>query len=223
MNIVLMGAQGSGKGTQAGVIGPRLSLDKVATGDLFRAAIAAETELGIQVKSIYDRGDLVPDELTNAIVRERIEEIELRKTRGESNGGLFDGYPRTAIQAEALDSILEERGDNLDAVIEIQVPRDKLVSRLSGRRVCPVCGTIYHIEADPPETAGRCDRDGAELIQRDDDTPDAIRRRLNIYDELTEPLLAYYDEQNVLHRVDGNQDIALVTRAILAEIPCKEA
>ena len=223
MNIILMGAQGSGKGTQAAVIGPRLGLEKVATGDLFRAAIADETELGIQVKSILERGDLVPDELTNAIVEERLEDIARRKKAGELNGALFDGFPRTSGQAEVLDEILARQNDPIHAVIEIQVPREKLITRLAGRRVCPVCGTVYHLEADPPRIQGVCDRDGATLIQRDDDTPEAIRRRLEIYDEQTAPVLSYYEQRGVLKRVNGNQGIHDVTDAILRAIPSEES
>lgn len=223
MNIILMGAQGSGKGTQAAVIGPRLGLEKVATGDLFRAAIADESELGVQVKSILERGDLVTDELTNAIVEERLEDIARRKQAGELNGALFDGFPRTSGQAEALDEILARQDDSIDAVIEIQVPREELITRLAGRRVCPVCGAVYHLEADPPRNQGVCDRDGATLIQRDDDTPEAIRRRLEIYDEQTAPVLSYYEQRGVLKRVNGNQGIHDVTDAILRAIPSEES
>ena len=223
VNIILMGAQGSGKGTQAAIIGPKLGLEKVAPGDLFRAAIAEETELGKQIKVIYDRGDLIPDELTNAIVRERLEMIAQRRETGELNGALFDGFPRTAGQAEALDEILAEQQDRVDAVVEIQVPRERLIERLSGRRVCPVCGAVYHLEADPPRIQGQCDNEGATLIQREDDTPEAIRRRLEIYDEQTAPLLNYYDTKGVLTRVDGDQAIESVTEAIMAAVPRKEA
>jgi adenylate kinase len=217
-----MGAQGSGKGTQAAVLGPRLRLEKVATGDLFRAAIAEGSELGAQVKAILEAGELVPDALTNAIVRARLEEIARRTAAGELDGALFDGFPRTAGQAEALDAILAEQDDRIDAVIEIQVPRDDLIARLAGRRVCPACGAVYHLDADPPRVQGTCDRDGATLIQRDDDTPDAIRRRLEIYDEQTKPLLSYYDERGLVTRVDGNQPIEAVTDAIVDAIAARE-
>lgn len=218
MNIILMGAQGSGKGTQAAVIGPCLHLEKVATGELFRAAIAQESELGIEVKAILDRGDLVPDELTNAIVRTRLQDIADQKAAGDLQGALFDGFPRTSGQAEALDRILAEQDDQVDAVIEIQVTREDLVTRLSGRRVCLTCGAVYHIEADPPTQAGLCDHDGTALVQRDDDMPDAIRRRLEIYDEQTAPLLSYYDDRGIVKRVDGNKPIDEVTKAVLAAI-----
>lgn len=222
MNIILMGAQGSGKGTQAAVLGPRLGLAKVAPGDLFRAAIADGSELGTQVKSILEAGDLVPDELTNAIVRARLEDIARQRAAGELNGALFDGFPRTAGQAEALDAILAEQNDQIDAVVEIDVPREDLIARLAGRRVCPACGTVYHLEADPPRIQGTCDKDGATLIQRDDDTPDAIRRRLEIYDAQTKPLLSYYEARGVVARVDGNQPIDAVTDAIVDAIAAEE-
>ncbi|MDQ3525109.1 MAG: adenylate kinase [Chloroflexota bacterium] len=218
MNIILMGAQGSGKGTQASVIGPPLGLEKIATGDLFRAAIAKKTELGVKVKSILERGDLVPDELTNAIVHVRLRDMARQKAEGTVRGALFDGFPRTTGQAEALDRIMAEQDDHIDVVIEIQVPREDLVARLSGRRVCPTCGSVYHIESDPPKTPGVCDKDGTPLGQRDDDMPDAIRRRLALYDEQTSPLLSYYEGRGIVRRVDGNAPIDDVTDAILANV-----
>ncbi len=210
-----MGAQGSGKGTQAAVIAPRLQLEKVATGDLFRAAIAQQSDLGLQVASILERGDLVPDELTNAIVQMRLQEIAERKAEGTLRGALFDGFPRTSGQAQALDRILAAQDDQIDAVIEIQVPREALVTRLSGRRVCPTCGAVYHIEAEPPKTAGVCDNDGTPLVQRDDDMPEAILHRLSIYDEQTAPLISHYERRGIVKRVDGDQEIDEVTDAIL--------
>lgn len=213
-----MGAQGSGKGTQAAVIGPRLALEKIATGDLFRAAIAQETALGVKVKSILERGDLVPDELTNAIVQVRLRDMARRTAEGTCRGALFDGFPRTPGQAEALDRILADQDDRIDVVIEIQVPREDLVARLSGRRVCPTCGSVYHIEADPPKTQGVCDKDGTPLGQRDDDMPHAILRRLELYDEQTAPLLAHYEARGIVTRVDGNAPIDEVTDVILAAV-----
>jgi adenylate kinase len=218
VNIILMGAQGSGKGTQASVIGPWLGLEKIATGDLFRAAIAKKTELGVKVKSILERGDLVPDELTNAIVHVRLRDMARQKAEGTVRGALFDGFPRTTGQAEALDRIMAEQDDHIDVVIEIQVPREDLVARLSGRRVCPTCGSVYHIESDPPKTPGVCEKDGTPLGQRDDDMPDAIRRRLALYDEQTSPLLSYYEGRGIVRRVDGNAPIDDVTDAILANV-----
>ncbi len=209
-----MGAQGSGKGTQARVLGPELNLVKVATGDLFRAAIAAGNELGQKVEAILARGDLVPDELTNAIVRERLAEIARAKAAGEVEGALFDGFPRTAAQAEALDQILADHDDRVTVVIELQVDPEKLVDRLSKRRVCANCGAVYNLEADPPAVAGVCDRCGGALVQRDDDKPEPIRRRLALYAEQTAPLLTYYGQRGLVEQVDGDRPIADVTAAI---------
>jgi adenylate kinase len=217
--VILMGAQGSGKGTQAALIGPKLNLVKVATGDLFRAAIAAESELGLQVQSILEAGDLVPDELTNAIVKVRLSQIAASKAQDEGiAGALFDGFPRTDAQARALDEILAGQGESLTAVVEIVVPRDNLIERLSGRRTCASCGAVYHVVADPPKVDGICDKCGGKLVQREDDTPQAIARRLALYDELTAPLLSYYREKGVLEQVDGDQDIQQVEQAILDAI-----
>lgn len=209
-----MGAQGSGKGTQARVLGPELNLVKVATGDLFRAAIAAGNELGQKVEAILARGDLVPDDLTNAIVRERLAEIARAKAAGEVEGALFDGFPRTAAQAEALDQILADHDDRVTVVIELQVDPEKLVDRLSKRRVCANCGAVYNLEADPPAVAGVCDRCGGALVQRDDDKPEPIRRRLALYAEQTAPLLTYYGQRGLVEQVDGDRPIADVTAAI---------
>jgi adenylate kinase len=215
--VILMGAQGSGKGTQAERIGPKLKLVKVATGDLFRAAIAQQSELGLQVQSIIEAGDLVPDELTNAIVQVRLAQIAAQRNVGdEVQGALFDGFPRTAVQARALDDIMASQNVGLDAVIEIDVPREKLIDRLSGRRTCETCGAVYHTESDPPEVDGICDRCGGKLVQREDDTPEAIARRLALYDNSTKPLLEYYREKGVLRTVNGDQDIDNVTNDILA-------
>lgn len=217
--VILMGAQGSGKGTQAALIGPKLQLVKVATGDLFRSAIAQGSELGQQVKSILEAGDLVPDELTNAIVRVRLQQIAAEKASGDAiNGALFDGFPRTEPQARALDEILADQGEALTAVVEMDVPRDKLIARLAGRRTCESCGSVYHVVSDPPKVEGICDRCGGTLVQREDDTPEAIARRLSLYDELTAPLLSYYADKGVLERVNGDQDIDAVQHDIMTAI-----
>lgn len=218
MNIILMGAQGSGKGTQASVLGPRLQLVKVATGDLFRAAIAAGNALGQQVEAILARGDLVPDDLTNAIVRERLDEVARERASGAVAGALFDGFPRTEAQAEALDRILADHDDRITVVIELQVDPETLVERLSKRRVCVACGAVYNLDADPSAVAGICDRCGGELIQRDDDKPEPIRRRLALYAEQTAPLLTYYGARGLVEQVDGDQAIAAVTADIEAII-----
>jgi adenylate kinase len=217
--VILMGAQGSGKGTQAAVIGPKLKLVKVATGDLFRSAIAQGSELGVQVQSILESGNLVPDELTNAIVQVRLAQITASKAKGEDvAGALFDGFPRTEPQARALDDILAQQGEELTAVVEIDVPRDKLITRLAGRRTCESCGAVYHVESDPPKVQGICDKCGGSLIQREDDTPSAIKRRLAIFDDQTRPLLEYYSQRGVLETINGDQDINKVTAQILDAI-----
>jgi adenylate kinase len=215
MHVILMGPQGAGKGTQADIIGPRLGLSKLSTGELFRAAIAADSPLGQEIKGPYDRGELIPDHLTLGLVEERLEEI------GENpdiRGALFDGFPRTRAQAEGLDAVLAKRGEKIDAVVEISVPRGSLIERLAGRRVCPNCGATYHVVFNPPKVDGICDRCGSRLIQREDDTPEAIGRRLDLYDEKTAPLLAFYDERGLLKRVSGDQPIDQVTEDILAAI-----
>lgn len=217
MYVILMGAQGSGKGTQAERIVPELKLVKVATGDLFRAAIAQRSELGLQVQSIIESGELVPDELTNAIVQVRLAQIAAQRTTDSNvNGALFDGFPRTAAQARALDDILASQEVELDAVIEIDVPRDKLIDRLGGRRTCENCGAVYHIVSDPPKVDGICDKCGGKLVQREDDKADAIARRLALYDKSTKPLLEYYRKKGVLVTVNGDQHIDHVTKDIFA-------
>lgn len=212
-----MGAQGSGKGTQAARIGPDLKLERIATGDLFRSEIASGSELGVELKAILDRGDLVPNDLTNAIVRGKIESLVERKANGEDvEGALFDGFPRTAAQASALDGILREFNDAVDVVIEIDVPRDILIERLAGRRVCSGCGAVYHLDASPPKTSDVCDTCGGQLLQRDDDKPEAIKRRLALYDQQTAPLLDYYRGQGKLEHVDGHRGIDDVEAGILS-------
>ncbi|MCO5214763.1 MAG: adenylate kinase [Thermomicrobiales bacterium] len=216
MYVIFMGAQGSGKGTQAERIGPKLKLVKVATGDLFRSAIAQQSELGLKVQSIIESGNLVPDELTNAIVQVRLAQIAANRLKDDDvDGALFDGFPRTEAQARALDDILASQDTKLDAVIEIDVPREKLIARLAGRRTCEACGAVYHVESDPPKVEGICDKCGGKLIQREDDKPDSIARRLALYDNQTRPLLDYYRAKGILITINGDQDIDTVTADIL--------
>ncbi|MCO5218771.1 MAG: adenylate kinase [Thermomicrobiales bacterium] len=216
MYVIFMGAQGSGKGTQAERIGPTLKLVKVATGDLFRSAIAQQSELGLKVQSIIESGNLVPDELTNAIVQVRLAQIAANRLKDDDvDGALFDGFPRTEAQARALDDILASQDTKLDAVIEIDVPREKLIARLAGRRTCEACGAVYHVESDPPKVEGICDKCGGKLIQREDDKPDSIARRLALYDNQTRPLLDYYRAKGILITINGDQDIDTVTADIL--------
>lgn len=215
MNVILMGAQGAGKGTQAERIAPAYRLWHLSTGDLFRSAIANGTELGTLAKGYIDRGELVPDEVTIGIVDAKLGEIE---AASEIEGVLFDGFPRTRPQAVGLDEALAKRGQKIDVVIEIAVPREKLVERLAGRRVCSKCGATYHIVFNPPKDEHVCDRCGGSLIQRDDDKPEAINRRLDIYFAQTEPLLEYYNERGLLRRIDGDRPIDEVTADINAAI-----
>jgi len=215
MNVILMGPQGSGKGTQAARLGPRLHLVLVATGELFRSAIATNSELGQRIKTIYDRGELIPDDLTVNLVEAKLDEIARQQAFGQGvRGALFDGFPRTSGQAEALDAALTSRNAEITAVIRIDVPRETLISRLSGRRVCRNCGTVYHIKFNPPRAEGVCDRCGCEVAQREDDTPDAVQKRLDLYFSETAPLLTYYEQRGLLAVVNGDQPIELVTDAI---------
>lgn len=215
MHVILMGAQGAGKGTQAERIAPEFNLAHLSTGELFRAAVAAGTELGTLAKGYLDRGELVPDAVTVGIVDDRLGEIA---AAGERSGALFDGFPRTSAQAAGLDDALAVRGDSIAAVVEIDVPREMLVARLAGRRVCPACSATFHLEFNPPAVAGVCDRCGTKLIQRQDDTPEAISRRLDIYFEQTAPLLDYYQQRGLLTKVDGNLPIDDVSERIASAI-----
>lgn len=219
MYVILMGPQGSGKGTQAGRVAPRLGLVPVATGELFRGAIAAETELGRRIKAVYDRGELVPDELTVGLVEEKLDEVARERRLGDGvRGALLDGFPRTRAQAEALDDVLARQADAVTAVVKIDVPRDILVARLAGRRVCRNCGAVYHVTFNPPLQPAVCDRCGGEVVQREDDTPAAVEKRLALYFLETEPLIAYYRERGLLAEIDGNRPIETVTDALVAAI-----
>lgn len=219
MYVILIGPQGSGKGTQAGRVAPRLGLVPVATGELFRGAIAAETELGRRIKAVYDRGELVPDELTVGLVEEKLDEVARQRSLEDGvRGALLDGFPRTQAQAEALDDVLARQADAVTAVVKIDVPRDILVARLAGRRVCRDCGAVYHVTFNPPLQPDVCDRCGGEVVQREDDTPAAVEKRLALYVRETEPLIAYYRERGLLAEVDGNRPIETVTDAMIVAI-----
>ena len=212
MYIILVGAQGSGKGTQAELLSHTLGVPHVASGDLFRKAIAENTELGIQAKAYIDRGELVPDALTVTMVVERLEEPDC------SQGVLLDGFPRTVTQAEVLDKGLLEVGKHIDLAIYLQVPREELLKRLSGRYICKANQHVYNIHSHPPKVAGICDIDGSELYQRSDDTGEAVQKRLDIFFNETIRLLDYYGKQNKLVEVDGNQDIDQVQQSLLRVI-----
>ena len=215
VHVALMGAQGSGKGTQAARLTPRYGLVHLSTGDLFRAAIASGSAVGQEIKTIYDRGDLIPDDLTLRLVALRLDELAAQASAGAGiAGALFDGFPRTAAQAEGLDGLLARRGERLAGVVLITVPLEALVVRLAGRRVCPRDGKTYHVEFDPPQVAGVCDLCQSPLVQREDDQPVAIKRRLDNFFAQTAPLVDYYRERGVLVEVSGNQPVDRVTGAI---------
>jgi len=207
-----MGLPGAGKGTQAERINEQYNIPHISTGDMFRLAIKEGTELGQKAKTYLDEGALVPDEVTNGIVEERLSKEDCR------NGYLLDGFPRTIPQAEALQQITSKLNRELDYVIHVEVPVEKLLARLTGRRVCPSCGATYHVENNPPKQEGICDRDGEVLIQRDDDTSETVQKRLSVNMEQTKPLLDFYKEKGILITVDGDQDIDKVFADIVDQI-----
>jgi len=213
--IILVGAQGSGKGTQADLLSHTLGVPHIASGDLFRKAIAENTELGIQAKAYMDRGELVPDALTVTMVVKRLEEPDCVQ------GVLLDGFPRTVAQAEVLDKGLQEVGKYIDLAIYLLVPRDELLKRLSGRYICRANQHVYNVNSNPPKVAGVCDIDGSELYQRSDDTGEAVQKRLDIFFSETIRLLDYYGRQNKLIEVDGNQDIERVQQTLLNVIQAR--
>ncbi|EUJ18444.1 adenylate kinase [Listeria aquatica] len=201
MKLVLMGLPGAGKGTQAEKIVEKYHIPHISTGDMFRQAMKDETELGLEAKSYMDKGDLVPDEVTNGIVRERLAQDDAK------NGFLLDGFPRTVAQAEELERILSDFGTELDAVINIDVPKESLMKRLTGRWICPTCGRTYHELYNPPKVAGKCDVDGSELYQREDDKKETVENRLNVNLKQTKPLLDFYTKTGKLHSINGEQEI----------------
>ncbi|WP_207942200.1 adenylate kinase [Enterococcus sp. DIV2402] len=205
MNLILMGLPGAGKGTQAERIIAEYNIPHISTGDMFRAAMANETALGLEAKSYMDKGELVPDEVTNGIVKERLAESDTDK------GFLLDGFPRTLDQAEALDQMLKDLGKEIDAVIEIHVPEEILVDRLAGRYICRDCGATYHKVFNPTKVEGTCDRCGGhDFYQREDDKPETVKNRLAINVKSSEPILAYYKEKGLLQSIDGNREIDAV-------------
>lgn len=201
MNIILMGLPGAGKGTQASKIIKKYPIPHISTGDMFRLAIKNETELGQEAKSYMDKGELVPDSVTVGIVKERLSQSDAKE------GFLLDGFPRTVEQAEALNDIMDELGTQIDRTINVDVDEEELMNRLTGRRICEVCGTAYHLVFNPPKQDGICDLDGGKLYQREDDNPETVANRLEVNLKQTQPLLDFYKEQNVLVNVDGSKDI----------------
>jgi adenylate kinase len=219
LNLVLLGAPGSGKGTQGERLQADFRLPYYATGDILRAEVRDGTELGREAKEYMDRGDLVPDEVIIGMIAERVESPEA------ADGFILDGFPRTTAQAEALDEEVRRMGKRLTAAILIEVPDEEVVRRLSGRRTCEKDGHVFHVEFDPPTKEGVCDVCGSRLVVRDDDKPEVVRHRLEEYHEKTEPLIAYYEREGILRRVDGEQppeEVADRIRALLATLQMEE-
>ncbi|AEG15036.1 Adenylate kinase [Desulfofundulus kuznetsovii DSM 6115] len=210
MKLLIMGPPGAGKGTQAEMLVKELNITHISTGDMFRAAIKEGTEMGKKAKEYMDKGELVPDDVVVGMVRDRLQKPDCAK------GFLLDGFPRTLAQARALDDTLQTMGIQLDAVINIAVPRDKLMARLTGRRVCRGCGASYHILFNPPRVEGKCNSCGGELYQRSDDNEEAVSNRLDVYEAQTQPLIDYYAGKGLLKNINGDQEIKKVLEDILA-------
>ncbi len=209
MNLLIMGPPGAGKGTQAEVLVKELQITHISTGDMFRNAIKEGTEMGKKAKEYMDKGELVPDEVVIGMVKDRLSQPDCKK------GFLLDGFPRTVEQAKALDTTLGSLGIKLDGVVNIVVPLDKLMERLTGRRVCKGCGASYHVLFNPPQAAGRCNACSGELYQRTDDNEESVGTRLKAYEEKTQPLIDYYGEKGILLNINGDQDIRKVLEDIL--------
>ncbi len=209
MKIIMLGAPGAGKGTQAKMIAEKYHIPHISTGDIFRANIKNGTELGKKAKSYMDQGQLVPDALTLDLIMNRFEEDDCK------NGYVLDGFPRTIPQAEALDAALKAKGEKVDFAINVDVPDENIVKRMGGRRACVNCGATYHIVYSPTKVEGKCDKCGEDLIIRDDDKPETVLSRLEVYHNQTQPLIDYYDAQGVLKNVDGTVDMKDVFQAIV--------
>ena len=216
MRAVLVGPPGAGKGTKAQILAEELSIPKVSTGDIFRANVSGGTELGKKAKEFMDRGDLVPDEVTNAMVKDRLAQSDAVE------GFLLDGFPRNVPQAETLRTILADLDTSLDVVLELKVDEEEVVRRLSGRRSCPECGRVYHVEYDAPKEPGKCDNEGAELYQREDDREETIRHRLEVYREQTAPLVEFYTGEGLLATISATGPVAEVTARAKAAIDEKK-
>lgn len=208
IRIVLLGPPGSGKGTQASALTKRRGIPHIASGDILRANVRDDTELGKQARPYMDRGDLVPDALILDMMADRLSQPDA------GDGYILDGFPRTVAQADALEQRLAQMDRSLDAVIYLRVPEEEILRRLSGRRTCPACNAVYHVDTMPPQREGACDACGAELVQRQDEKPDVIRKRLEVYTEQTQPLLLFYRGRTLLHEIDGTIGVDNVMDAI---------
>ena len=209
MKIIMLGAPGAGKGTQAKKIAEKYHIPHISTGDIFRANIKNGTELGKKAKTYLDQGLLVPDELTVDLVIDRVGQDDCK------DGYILDGFPRTIPQAECLDAALEKRGEKVDFAINVEVPDENIVNRMSGRRACVGCGATYHIKYNPTKVDGVCDACGEKLVLRDDDKPETVQKRLGVYHDQTQPLIDYYTKSGVLKEVDGTVDMEDVFQAIV--------
>ena len=209
MKIIMLGAPGAGKGTQAKRIAEKYSIPHISTGDIFRANIKNGTDLGKKAKEYMDQGLLVPDELTCDLVMDRIQQDDCR------NGFVLDGFPRTIPQAEALDGALNKIGQKMDFDVDVDVPDENIVNRMGGRRACLSCGATYHVEFNPTKADGICDACGAQTVLRDDDKPETVQKRLTVYHDQTQPLIAYYSKKGILRDVDGTMDMEAVFQAII--------
>lgn len=210
MNLIFLGPPGAGKGTQAKRVAEKYGIPQISTGDMLREAVAKGTELGKKAKEYMDKGELVPDEVVIGIVKERLQQPDCEK------GFILDGFPRTLAQAEALDEMLKELNKKIDAVINIVVPEEEVVKRITNRRTCRNCGAVYHLIYAPPKEDNKCDKCGGELYQRDDDKEETVRERYRVYRENTEPLIDYYRKKGILYDVDGTKDIEGVWKEIEA-------
>ncbi len=212
MKIIMLGAPGAGKGTQAKMIAEKCGIPHISTGDIFRANIKEGTELGKKAKGYMDKGELVPDELTCDLVMDRISHDDCK------NGFILDGFPRTIPQAEALSAALEKAGQAMDYAIDIEIPDQNIIDRMGGRRACAVCGATYHLVNIPPKVEGHCDECGGPLILRDDDKPETVKNRLSVYHTQTQPLIEYYSKKGILSEVDGTMEMQAVFDAIIKAI-----
>jgi len=209
MNLIMLGAPGAGKGTQAKILSEMYGIPHISTGDIFRANIKAQTELGVKAKSFMDQGLLVPDELVVDLVADRLKQDDCEK------GFILDGFPRTLVQADSLDKALDSMNAKIDAAVDVDVPDEDIIKRMSGRRACISCGATYHLEHLKPKVEGVCDKCSDKLVLRVDDEPETVKKRLVVYHEQTQPLIDYYTKKGNLVSVDGTLDIPVITKEIL--------